>query len=109
MTYTDPSTINHSAGFQEIFLYVNNVTDNIFVAMLLLSIFVITAIGSYMSAKRLSGEGNFPVSFAVAGYITVGCAFLMMLIDGFIPLVYVMITIVIAVVGSIWLYFTKEK
>lgn len=105
MTYTEYSSVNASEGFQEIFIYVNDVTSGLFSNMLLFSLFVITFLGSFFASKRQTGQGSMAVSFAVSGYFVFGASLLMLLIPNLVNVGSVVICFVVAIIGSLWLYF----
>ena len=108
MAYKEYSTVNASEGIQVLFVYVNDVTSGLFSKMFLFALFIVTLLGSYFSSKRLSGQGDIWVSFAVAGYFVVGATLLMSLIPNLIDTFTVVITIVIAIAGTLALYLNKS-
>ncbi len=108
MAYPAPNTINHTEGLNAIFVYANEVTNGIFSMMLLVTLFIIVAFGTYFSAKRTTGQGDFVASFAVAGYFTVGAAFIMLLIEGLMTVPTVLLALVVSIVGTIWLWFDRR-
>ena len=82
--YKGIETMNMSAGLQVPFIYVNEITGGLFVNLLLVAIFTIFAMGSYFIQKRSIGTGDFPMSLAVAGFVTTTFAFIMRLIPGLV-------------------------
>ena len=105
-TYTEG--VNATEGLHTVLTYVNDVTGGMFVPLMLFAIFFVVMMGTYYSAKRLSGDGNFPASFAVAGFMTTGASFIMMLIPGLINTITVVLTLTISVVGVLWLFFSNR-
>jgi len=108
MVYETISERNVSNGLHEILVYVADVVPA-FIPLVLTGFFVIIAMGTYNSQLRTRGKGDFPASFAVAGFATAILAIVISLIDGLIPIQFVTITIVIAIVCLIWLYISKER
>ena len=108
MVYETISDRNTSEGLHVMLVYVADVVP-IFIPLVLFGFFIIIALGTYNSQTRTRGKGDFPASFAVAGFATAVLAIVMSLIDGLIPLPVVTITIVVSVVGLLWLYISKEK
>lgn len=109
MTYADPSTINGSAGISEYLLYLNEVTYHGFSSLMLMGIFLVFMLGSYYASRRMTSEGNMPVSFAVAGFITFILAIVLSGIDDFISLYEILVTLVVAIIGAIALFSQKDR
>lgn len=111
MTYADPSTINGSAGISEYLLYLNEVTYHVFSSLMLMGIFLVFMLGSYYASRRMTStsEGNMPVSFAVAGFITFILAIVLSGIDDFISLYEILVTLVVAIIGAIALFSQKDR
>ena len=105
--YQEFSEINASEGLQTLFIYVNDVTDGLFINLFLFALFLITMFGSFFSSKRLTGKGDMSISFAVAGYFTSGLALILSLITGMINIFTIIIVIGIAIIGTIWLWLSK--
>jgi hypothetical protein len=106
-TYETLAARNSSEGFQVIFLYVNDVTGGLFVNLLLFCLFCIVLLGSYFAQKRQTGTGDFPASFATAGFFIAGLSFLMLLIPNFINIFTAVISFAVAVIGAFWLYQSR--
>lgn len=109
MTYTDYSTVNASEGLQVLFIYVNDVTNGLFINMLLFALFVVTMMGSFFASKRQTGGGDIIVSFAVAGYFVAGASILLSLIPNMISIYAVIISIGLALLGTLALYLNKSS
>jgi len=62
--YPYPSEVNMSEGFTNLFVYFNTVTNNWFSNMLLITIYIMFAMGFYSSKRNVGG------SFAVGGFAT---------------------------------------
>lgn len=107
MAYTTYAEWNQT-GLDQLFVYVSNVFP-IFIPMMLFSVFMITLLASYFSSKRLSADGDFAASFASAGFLTFIVALVMTLIPGLIQTYFVVIALVIAIVGVLFLYFSKRR
>ena len=90
------------------FVYVADVVP-IFIPLFLFSFFVIITIASYFSSKRLSNDGDLAASFAVAGFSTFVLALVMSLIPGLIPTYTVLIVLGIAILGILFLFFSKRR
>jgi len=97
----------NKSGLDEMFLYVADVVDP-FVPIMLFSLFMITLLASYFSSKRF-GDGDFAASFAVAGFLTFIVAIIMSLIPGMIQTMFVVITLVVAIIGILFLFFSKRR
>jgi len=109
MEYETINSRNLSEGLHIPLVYVNDITNGLFVNLFLFVIFMAVLFGTFFSAKRISGDSNLVSSFAIAGYVTSGAAIIMSLIPNLIPLYVVIITIVISLIGTIWLFFQNIK
>jgi len=108
MTYKTISDYNVSSP-EQILAYVANTVD-IFVPMLLFSLFIITLLGTYYAQQRgPTGRGRFMSSFAVAGYFTLIVAFFMSLIPNLINTIELVITFIVAIIGTAMLLFSEDK
>lgn len=99
-------SVNVSEGFHTIFLYVAEIVP-IFIPLVLFAIFIITLLGSFYSQKAITGKGDFPISFAVAGYFTAVVSLMMTLVPNLINTFTIVICIIVAVVGTLWLYLSR--
>jgi len=109
MTYETLGNRNASKGIQEIFIYVNDVTNNVFTPMFLFSFFLIVFLGSYFTAERVRGRGDWFISFIVAGYTTSGLAIILSFIPGLIDITTIIVTLSVSFIGTIILFLTKER
>jgi len=108
MTYPLITSYNLSAGMQVPFQYVNVITGGIFINMLLASIWIIFALGSYFMQKRRMGIGDFPQSIAVAGFVTTTFAFLLRLIPNMVSGATLVVSFVVASIGVVIFLFSRE-
>ena len=109
MAYPTLADVNTSEGMHVIFTYANDVTGGLLVNATLFAFFVIIMMSTYFSQQRVSGKGDMPSSFAVAGYLTGGLAILFSLIPNFINTTSVVMVIVIATIGTLWLFLSRGK
>lgn len=79
----------------------------IFIPLVLFAVFVVTLLSTFFSEKRLRGQGDFFSSFAVAGYFTAVIAFAMSMTEGLIDITTIVITVVVAIIGTILLFATR--
>ncbi len=107
MAYQTFSEWNQT-GLDQMFVYAAEVVP-IFIPLFLFSFFIIITLASYFSSKRLSNDGDLAASFAVAGFSTVILALVLSLIPGLIPTTYVVIVIAVAVLGILFLFFSKRR
>lgn len=108
MAYKTLDDVNTTKGVHTLITYVAE-TVPIFTPLMLFAIFIISCLGSYFASIRLSGRGDFPASFAAAGFITTIVATVMSLIPGLINLPILVSCYGIAIVGGIWLYFSRNS
>jgi multidrug transporter EmrE-like cation transporter len=99
---------NMSEGLHVLFIYINDITNGVFMQILLFSIWSIVVFGIYFAQKRDSTAGDFPMALAVGGVITVVFATLMRLIDGLLDPITYTITIVVALISVIFFFFSKD-
>lgn len=109
MSYPGLETINGVNDTSQYLVYANQVTGGIFTPLVLFAFFVVICLGSFFSWQRTTGRGDFVVSFAVAGYVTFGLAIILSLADGLINISTIVTVLVIAIVGTIWLYLSKRN
>jgi len=109
MTYTEYSSVNASEGLQVLFVYANDVTNGLFINLFLFALFLITMMGSFFASKRTTGQGNLAVSFAVAGFFVAGASIILSLIPNMVNIFTVIISIVVAVIGVLWLYLADSS
>jgi len=108
MPYPLISTYNMSAGMQVPFQYVNVITAGVFINMLLASIWIIFAMGSYFMSKRRMGVGDFPQSLAVAGFVTTTFAFLLRMIPDLVSGATLVVCFVITSISVVIFLFSRE-
>ncbi len=98
---------NNTQGLAGVFVYAATIVPA-FTPLMLIAFFLVVAFGSYIIPKNLTGKGDFAASFAVAGYVTTIVAILMSLIDNLINRETLMAFIIVAVLGTTWLYFSRK-
>lgn len=96
------------SGLDGIFLTANSYTGGFLDDLLLFAFFMIIMGASFFSQLRTTGESNLPGTFAVAGLMTVGLAFLFSLIDGLVSVFTLTVTISISAIGIIWVFFSSR-
>ncbi len=99
---------NMTEGLHILFIYINDVTNGVFMRILLFAIWCIVVFGIYFAQKKDSTAGDFPMALAVGGVVTVVFATLMRLIEGLLDPVTYAITIVVALVSVIFFFFSKD-
>ncbi len=80
-----------------------------FIPLVLFALYIIVLMSTFFTQKRLTGREDFFASVAVAGFFTAVIAIIMSLIDGLIDNFTLTTTVVIAIVGVILLFFTKDR
>jgi len=120
MVYETIASVNMSSGLAAPFCYVNNVTGvassgaSSFFALVLVSIWIIFAVGSYYFQKRSYGQADLPQGVAVAGFVTAVFAFMMRLVKDsagnhcMVSSTSVGVAIAAAIIGVLWLFFSKD-
>jgi prepilin signal peptidase PulO-like enzyme (type II secretory pathway) len=80
MTYTTLALYNLSQGPEILVCFANDVTSGVFMAFLLLSIWTIMTIGSFMVQKKTTGFGDFPVAMSLGSFTELVFVVLMRLV-----------------------------
>ena len=109
MAYPTLADRNTSEGIHIMFSYVNDITGGLFANMTLFAFFVIVMMSSYFSQQRMTGKGDMPSSFAVAGYLTTGLAILLSLIPNFVSVPTIVIALIVSTLGTFWLFLSRGK
>ena len=102
------SAYNLSQGLPVIFIYLNFITDGLFMKMLLTSVWVIIAFSSFFFSKKAVGTGDIPVSISVASFITLIFAFILRLQSGLIDNISMAVLVVLALIGIAMIMFDDE-
>jgi len=90
----------NASNLVELFGYPNTVTGGVFWQLILLAIFIVT----YLS---LSSKAKSQQSFAASGFLT-GIVGSFMFVLGWIQVLPLLISLVVAIAGFIMLLFSKE-
>ena len=98
MPFTSPDSINFTGGMTGAFNYLNDVTSSWFSNLLLISIYLIFAIGFYFAKRDFFG------AMAVGGFTTFVVA-LLFFVGGIISGITFSVVIAVAIVGfaSLWI------
>ena len=107
MAFETISSRNTSAGIHTLFLYVADIVP-IFIPLVLFAIFMITMLATYFSQRRITGRGDFPASFVTGGFLTVIIALVLSMVENLVNTITLSTTIVVVVVGVIWLFISKR-
>lgn len=108
MTYPDLSTVNATSDLSVLLVYANDVTQGYFGPLVLGAFFLIVLIGSLMAQYKFSGRIIPATSFAAASFAAAGFAIIMASVNGLINPIFVILTIVMSLVGVIWLVFSSD-
>lgn len=108
LTYATLNTKNVTNDYSEILVYVNEITNGLFIPLVLLAFFTIICFGSYFSMQRISGRGFFIGSFAVASYMTFGLSVLLALKDGLITTFVIVVILAVSVIATALLMLSKD-
>jgi hypothetical protein len=107
---TLPLITNYNlTGLDVVLLYLNDVTSNVFMKIMLFTTFLIIAFGIFYASKRSVGTGDFPVAFAVASFTTTIFAFILRLRSGLVDGISIAVLIVMCLIGILMLMFDDEQ
>ena len=100
-------------GLHVLFLYVNSVSNGVFMPMLLFSLYLIVLLGMYFAQKNMAGHGDFPQSMAVAGFLVTVVAGLLRLVtssggDVLISLPTLAVCMMMMIIGFAVLFLSKD-
>lgn len=105
MAYTLPA--NNLTGIEDLLVYQSGQVPILWPSILFLIFMTVLGSGYLFSSKRDRG-GNFPLWFAIAGIMTTVLSFVLFLINGLVNIETVSICVLVAIIGAIWLLFTKD-
>lgn len=108
MTFETLAQRNTTEGIHTIFLYVNDITSGMFMRLIFVALFIIILFGVYFSQQRRKGDGDFTAAFSIAGFVTFGGTLLASMIPGLIDLFSVVTSLVIAILGALWLLLSNR-
>jgi len=100
--------VNTSEGIHTTFIYAAEIVPQ-FVPMMLFSLFIIVALGGYFAQLRISGRGNFAVSFTAGAFVTTVSAFVLSIVPHLVPISVLLTCVGILIVGVIWLMFSGRE
>lgn len=107
LAYKTLDEVNTTKGIYTFFTYTAEIVP-IFIPLLLFAFMSIATLGSYFASVRLTNRGDLPASFASGGFVTAILATIISLIPGLINLPTLVITYGIAILGIIWLFFSRD-
>lgn len=101
MTYEYPTSINWSEGFDQVIYYVNDVTNSWVSILLLVAIYIITAVSVFSSERTPDAIFN---GMATAGFLLIILGTIFWIAD-FISGVVLIFAIAVAIISfaSLWL------
>lgn len=99
--------VNTSEGIHTLFQYSAEIVP-IFLPLTLFVLFMITFVGSLFASNRF-GNGNPAASFAAAAYLTTIVAFFFQLIPDLINNTTVIITLMVSVLATLFLFFGPKN
>lgn len=108
MAYKEITEVNLTEGFHTIFIYVNDITNGLFIKLLLFTIYAIVCFGLYFTQKKATGQGDFPMAMAVSGFVIAVLTVLLRLISGLIDGWTIAIVMIVALGSIIWFFFSKD-
>lgn len=109
---TNYTAYNLSQGFQVVLCYVNDITITIFMNALLIALWTLITLSSYLMSKKQTGLGDFPVSFMLGSFATLIFAIFLRLIDcpynSLISNTAIAVLIIMNLIGFIFLLFSRD-
>jgi len=99
---------NLSEGFHILFVYVNDITDGLFIRLFIFSVWCIIGFGLYFSQKRAVGTGDLPMSLAVSGFISAILTVLLQLIPNLVDLFTSTVIFILAGLSVFWFLMSRD-
>lgn len=109
MTYKLLTQFNVSEGLQVPLVYVNEITNGIFINLFLFAVFVIIAMGIFYAQQKKVGEGDLPVALGVGSIVTFGLMVFLSLIPGLVNPTTFAIGLVLTLICLLWLFLDKKS
>lgn len=109
MTYKLLTQFNVSEGLQVPLVYVNEITNGVFINLLLFSFFIIVTMGIFYAQQKKIGEGDLPVALGVGSIVSFGFMVFMSLIPGLINSTTFAIGLVLTLICVLWLFLDKKS
>ena len=107
--YPDISQVNATNDLTQLLVYCNTVTGGQFGPWVAWSFFIIALLGSYFAQMRLTGRPKLDVTFASAGFVTVGFSLLMSIEAGLLSTAHVIIFLLISILGAMHVLFSEPE
>ncbi len=99
---------NLTEGMHVPIVYINDITGGIFMHLLLIAVWCIVAFGMFFTQKKTIGSGDFPMSVAVAGFVTAILTTILRIIPGLVSGTTFAIVIVVALISILWFFFSRD-
>ena len=110
MTYKLITEVNLTQGLHMIPVYINDVSNGLFMKLVLTSIWIICVFGSYFLQKKANnGIANFPASLAVGGFVTMVSASVLIIIPGLVDALSFAVVMIIGAISILWFLFTPNN
>jgi len=109
MTYKLLTDFNVTQGLQVPLVYVNEITNGLFINLLVFAVFVIIAMGIFYSQQKKIGEGDLPVALGVSSIVTFGFMVFLSLVPGLVNSTTFTIGLIITLVCVLWLFLDKKQ
>lgn len=107
--YPDLSTVNATTDVSNLLLYVNDLTNGLAMPVTLVAFFFLVLLGGAFAQMRFRGSIRIDFAFAAAGFSTFGLAVILSLKTGLLNPLYLFVSLGIAILGAVWLYFSQEQ
>lgn len=95
-------------NFGVVLVYLNDISNGLFINMLLTVIFLIILVGLIMVQIRKTGFADFPLSLAVASFVTSILTVILNLIDGLVSPTTNTIVVAITLLSVLFFMFSRK-
>jgi hypothetical protein len=109
MTYQEINSTKMGNDLTYLFVYVNEVTHNLFTPMFVFAFFLVVLISSFVFQLKFNARIRPEVSFVASSFATFGLVLLLSQVNGLIsPLIFI-ITLVVLIASFIWLILSSGE
>lgn len=108
MVYENLANRNVSEGFHVIFIYLNDITNGLFINTFLVVIWLIVMLGVFKHQKAEIYNGDMPSACAVASFVVTIVTILLRLIPSLISNMTLGVVIAIMIISLLWLFYSRD-
>ena len=108
MTYEMITNRNVTSGFEQVFIYANDVTKGILFNGFLFGFWMIITLVVYFASKKDTGVGDLPVAMASSSFATLIITVMLRIVPGLVSGTVLTIVIGVFILSVLFLFFTRD-